>query len=143
MSPMAKYHAHRFPAESVLAMPETFEWFDFNMDTIRSLTDVQQRHAEFVTTRDGLFSGLHFHLVLECGDGSDPITRVDTLRDDTSWSSTYLHLFDDGMWLPEGTTIVCDTTVTLDSTCPLYNVVVSLRESDADQFLADFTWDGT
>lgn len=133
-----KYHARCFDCDYLLAQPQPFEWLDFY-----KLQVAQKRRVTFVTERDGHFDGLHFHLLVEL----DELTSIDTLRTQTTWSTTYVRLVEDSLWLPSGTRIVCDCEANqkengTNRTVRYFCVRVLIGEPWDEKEVASFAWDG-
>ncbi|CAE8689999.1 unnamed protein product, partial [Polarella glacialis] len=85
LKPLTKYNVLRFNEEALLAPAQPFEWLEFQgLSSSESLRGLQQRTVEFITTRAGLFDGLHFHMRVQL----DSETSIDTLREQTTWSTT-------------------------------------------------------
>jgi len=130
---MTKYNADRFPQHAFLATPALFENLEFGGDL------QTKRHAvvEFVTNCDGVFDGLHFHMVVDM----DGLVSINTLLDDTSWNTTYVKLLEPGIFLPAGSRIICEVWVQLDRPDPLYSIAVSVHEI-SEKPVAEFCWSG-
>jgi len=127
---LVKYHADRFPFHAFLAKPKYFEDLDFGGDLQMERRDV----IEFITDISGVFDGLHFHMEVDM-DGHG---MIDTLHDDTSWSTTYVRLLDPGIFLPVGSRITCETHIDLDRADPFYSISVLVDR----QQVAKFSWSG-
>eukprot|EP00435_Cladocopium_sp_Y103_P002790 s4576_g1.t1 len=133
-----KYHARCFDSSHFLAEPQPFEWYEFGKSDC-----VQKRRVTFVTAKDGNFNGLHFHLLIEL----DEFTSIDTLRSETTWSTTYVRLIEESLWLPSGTRMVCDceTKLKCDGTnrgIRSFRVQVHIGEPWDEQEIASFSWEG-
>ena len=133
-----KYHARCFDSSHFLAEPQPFEWYEFGKSDC-----VQKRRVTFVTAKEGHFNGLHFHLLVEL----DEFTSIDTLRSETTWSTTYVRLIEDSVWLPAGTRMVCDCETKLKSDGPnqgirCFRVQVHIGEPWDEQEIASFSWEG-
>ena len=134
-----KYHARCFDSSHFLAEPQPFEWYEFGKSD-----SVQKRRVTFVTAKDGNFDGLHFHLLIEL----DEFTSIDTLRSETTWSTTYVRLIEDSVWLPAGTRMVCDCETKLKSDgsdgsgIRCFRVQVHIGEPWDEQEIASFSWEG-
>ena len=70
-----KYHLKRFPKALALAAPQTFEYLDFGGD----LQSRQKRRVEFRATRNGMFAGLHFSIVVDLDGQSNLSTCLPEL----------------------------------------------------------------
>ncbi len=133
-----KYHARCFDCDYLLAQPQPFEWLEFY-----KLQVAQKRRVTFVTEKDGHFDGLHFHLLVEL----DGFTSIDTLRTQTTWSTTYVRLLEDSLWLPSGTRIVCDCEANrketgTNRTVRYFCVQVLIGEPWDEKEVASFAWEG-
>lgn len=125
-----KYHARRFSEDSFLAAPAIFE--DLNFGAGMPLE--QTGNVDFDTTSDGVFDGLHFHMVVDM-DGE---RKINTMLEETSWETTYVRLFKPGIFLPAGSRISVKTHVRLNTTSPEYAVEVIV-----DKQTASFSWSGS
>jgi len=127
---LVKYHADRFPQHAFLAKPKYFEDLDFEGDL------QMERHGviEFITDLSGVFDGLHFHMEVDM-DGHG---MINTLHEDTSWSTTYVRLLDPGIFLPAGSRITCETYIDLDRPDPFYFIAVLVDR----QQIAKYSWSG-
>lgn len=132
-----KYHARNFDTDAMLAEAQPFEWLAFNAPT-SELTGRRSRRVVFVTDQDGDFDGFHFHLLVQL----DEDISIDTLESRTTWSTTYIKLFDKGLWLPAGTRIVCECDAWHDGHAQCYKINVLLDELGREKFLTEFTWEG-
>lgn len=132
-----KYNVLRFNSQAFLAAPQALEKLEFRQGA--DLVGRRHHSVEFTTTRGGVFDGLHFHLWIEL----DECTNIDTLATETSWSTTYVKLLDEGIWMPCGSRIVCDCWVCLDTSTPRYSVSVRNGELGREVFIAGFAWDGS
>lgn len=132
---LTKYHATRFPAGAALAPSSLLEDLDFGGE----LEPRQARTAEFRTRRGGVFDGLHFHMIVNMDD----YLTIDTLLQETTWRTTYVKLFEPGIYLPSGSRIVCETEVRLDSPEPHYSISVAIGEYGEEHKVASFTWSGS
>jgi len=132
---LTKYHATRFEERTILAAPELFEDLDFG----GNLQAQQFRLVEFKTIREGVFDGLHFHMVVDMDDS----LRIDTLQQDTTWRTTYVKLIEPGIYLPQGSRIVCKTEVMLDHPEPFYRISVQVGERGREEDVSTFSWSGT
>ncbi|CAE8632677.1 unnamed protein product, partial [Polarella glacialis] len=127
---------------ALLAPAQPFEWLEFQgLSSSESLRGLQQRTVEFITTRAGLFDGLHFHMRVQL----DSETSIDTLREQTTWSTTYVRLLAEGVWLPEASRLICDCRVWLDESSPRYAVAVRRPSTSCEQerLLGEFSWQGS
>ena len=134
-----KYHARCFDATKLLARPRFFEYLTFSAV---STPDAGRRRVVFITDMSGEFDGLHFHLHVQL----DESTEIDTLATRTTWSTTYVKLLERGVWLPEGSRIVCDcisgTKAGSTRGMPYYSVTVSIGEPWDEKKVASFCWEG-
>jgi len=131
---LGKYQVDRFPHHMSLAAPGIFEDLEFT----ENMRMHQHAIVEFITERSGIFDGFHFHMVVDM-DGS---RIINTLFDETSWSTTYIKLLEPGILLSKGSRIVCDTWVQLDRPAPLYSIAVFIGEYGNEQFVSTFSWSG-
>ena len=132
-----KYHARCFDSIHFLAQPQTFEWLDFQQSNFQNPC---KRRVTFVTEREGYFDGLHFHLLVEL----DEVASIDTLKNpDTTWSTTYVRLLEDGIWLSAGTRIVCDCeSKTEQKVLRCFSVKVYIGEPWEEREVTSFYWEG-
>jgi hypothetical protein len=126
------------PSEGFLAPPQPMEWLDF-----RSWLEVTStRTCRFETRRAGYFDGLHMHLVVEL-DGE---TTIDTYRERTTWTCTYVRLFDaaDAIWLEAGALVECVCKVDATADCPTYAIAVYVSRNGTGPLhhVADCSWCG-
>lgn len=143
--PHSPFHPMRYAARGItsrhfLAAPQPMEWLDFSSETGLSLKTT--RVCTFVTTRGGHFDGLHLHLLVALNAD----TTIDTHAERTSWTCTYVRLFDaaSAIWLAAGSRIECICDADLSSDCPEYAIRVSVANSEQEsmQYVASFTWRG-
>eukprot|EP00438_Fugacium_kawagutii_P007677 Skav202218 [mRNA] locus=scaffold1756:73384:74427:- [translate_table: standard] len=129
------YHARCFDSRNFLAPPQPFEWLEFGE------SHPTTRRVTFVTEKDGFFDGLHFHLLVQLDD----FTSIDTLRSETTWSTTYVRLVEDSFWLPVGTRMVCDCEARSDADRRIrcFSVRVHIGEPWDERHVASFSWEGT
>lgn len=130
-----KYHTHRFPVDRLLAAPQRLEFLDFS----GILEPSQHRVCEFRTAREAVFSGLHFHLVVNL----DGVTSIDTLTQTTTWATTFVKILDTGILLPAQSRIACITKAELGSTLPAYDIAVWVGEPGCDRLVGQFSWEGS
>eukprot|EP00931_Biecheleriopsis_adriatica_P107493 TRINITY_DN81837_c0_g1_i1.p1 TRINITY_DN81837_c0_g1~~TRINITY_DN81837_c0_g1_i1.p1 ORF type:complete len:452 (+),score=45.76 TRINITY_DN81837_c0_g1_i1:184-1356(+) len=127
---LVKYHADRFPEHAFLAKPAFFEDLDFS----RTLQMKQHEIVEFVTDRSGVFDGVHLHKLVDLAGRR----MINTLRDETSWNTTYVRLLDPGIFLPVGSRITCETWIEFDRPAPYYWIAVFVESKP----VAKFSWSG-
>jgi len=132
---LTKYHAVRFSEQSFLATPVAFEDLNFGPD----LQAKQLRDVEFITQRDGVFDGFHFHMLVDM-DGE---RCINTLHDECSWHTTYVRMMDPGMFLPAGSRIRCKTCVELTQEEPQYSFEVIVGNAQAESVVGSFSWSGS
>lgn len=87
--------------------------------------------------KPGFFDGLHFHLHVKL----DELTSIDTLSSETTWSTTYVKLLEDSLWLPAGQRIACRCKAWSRGSrgsMRCYSVRVCLGETE----VATFHWEG-
>ena len=137
--PGALYASRGFPSDHFLAASQPFEWLSFN----QHLPYKSTRTCLFTTSRDGWFDGLHMHLVVDV----DEANRIDTHRERTTWTCTYVRLLDtqDAVWLPSGSLIECVCNVDASTDSPAYSVKVSAScagDTGPLRHVADFAWRG-
>ncbi|CAE8630778.1 unnamed protein product [Polarella glacialis] len=137
LKPQTKYHAVRFDPDALLSASQTFEWLNFCAPS-SELKGCQERSVVFVTSRDALFDGLHFHLLVNL----DETTTIDTLESETTWNTTYVKLVDVGVWLPKGSRILCHCDTRYLGSRHCYSVSVLIGEAGQETFFADFSWEG-
>lgn len=130
-----KYHAARFSEEAFLAAPAIFEDLMFGPD----IRLEQTRTVHFATTRDGVFDGLHFHMLVDMGEEG----IINTLVDETTWTTTYLRLFQPGIFLPAGSRITVNMHVQLNTAAPEYSVEVMVNDQAKKPAAASFSWSGS
>jgi len=135
--PLQKYHVRCFSRNDMMAPLQRFEWLEFNASA-EKLRAPRYRKVIFITERDGVFDGLHFHLYVKL----DSETAIDTLATETTWSTTYVQLLDPGIWLPAGTRLECDCHAWLNGAKQCYAVKVKMGDVGQEQFLAEYSWAG-
>ena len=136
--PRALYAMRGFPVSHFLATPQPFELLDFN----QYLPQVSTRTCTFSTHSAALFDGLHMHLVVNLDD----VNSIDAYRERTTWTCSYVRLFDekDAIWLPAGALIECVCTVDASTNHPAYSVRVSVAHGAHApmQHVANYSWQG-
>jgi len=136
--PRAIYRIRGFPASSLLAPAQPFEWFDFEGD----LPLVQHRTCTFRTTRSGMFDGVHLHVKVQVDDATD----IDTYQQQTTWACTYIRLLSsrDAIWLPKDAVVVCECFVDVSSYRPKYtiDVLVALNAVSERVRVTSYSWQG-
>lgn len=132
--PEMKYHARCFDTSYHMAPAQAFEWLDFKDAT--SLQSCRRRRVTFVTS-SGHFDGLHFFLVVDLSPA-----HIDTSQQDTTWSTTYVKLFEEPLWLSENSRLVCDCEAQNVEGTMCYSVKVSLGEPWDEREVASFSWAG-
>ncbi|CAE7485634.1 unnamed protein product [Symbiodinium sp. CCMP2456] len=133
-----KYHARGFDAARLMARPRFFEFLEFSVEGLAKLENTCRSRVVFITDKEGEFDGLHFHLHVQL----DELTEIDTLSSATTWSTTYVKLLEQAVWLPEGARIVCECESGSRSGMRRYSVDVSVGEPWDERPLASFCWEG-
>ena len=132
------YASRGFPHDKMLSAPQPMEWLEFN----RRLPHKSVRTCRFRTHRAGFFDGLHMHLQIDL----DEDTTIDTYRERTTWTCTYVRLFGtaDAIWLPPNSLIECTCTVDASTHCPAYSIAVRIsRDGHTPTYhVAEFSWRG-
>ena len=81
---------------------------------------------------------MHLHMAIDL----DKRTTLDTLDTDTTWSTTYVKLSEDGVAVQAGDRIVCDCEAVLDTTRPHYLVHLRTGMVGAERTVGQFAWAG-
>ena len=136
--PDRMYAVRGFPSELFLSAPQAFEWLDFR----QTLPTTTRHTCRFRCSRGGHFDGLHMHLLVQV----DEQASIDAYHERTTWTCTYVRLFDaeSAIWLPAGALIECACTVDATTHCPAYSVDVSVSiDGNAPvRRVAGFSWRG-
>lgn len=138
--PQAIYRTQGVPRENFLDAPQLMEWFDFTKSS--ELDTRQRRVCDFKTQRDTKFDGLHLSLAVEL----DEFETIDSHKQTTSWSCTYIRLFAaaDAVFLPAGAMVRFTCMTDVSSDCPEYTVHVSIARDAQEQLchLTTYSWRG-
>jgi len=128
------------PSELFLGHPQPMEWLDFT----HRLPYTSTRTCRYRARSAGHLDGLHMHLVVEL----DELTSIDAYRERTTWTCTYVRLFDaahGGIWLAAGALIECVCRVDAAAHRPTYAIAVHVaHDGDASSLrhVADCSWSG-
>ena len=136
--PAGMYHTVGFPISKLIAPAQPMEWWEFN----EPLASSQRRVCTFYPSDSGYFEGLHLHLRTQLDDSSS----INTCTQATTWSCTWIRLFESGqaMWIDRGSRIDCICDVDVASLRPHYSidVCVTAKGTDAPRQVASYSWSG-
>jgi len=140
--PLERCSARRFPSSAIIADPQPMEIVDFQGGPEL----VQERVLEFRTRADGYFDGVHLHLLVDLDDDA----RIDLLEQHNSddldissnWSTIYVRLVDEALWLRTGSRIAVRCYVDLSGPVASYRISVWVGEQEGETHVADFSWSG-
>ena len=88
--------------------------------------------------RSGVLDGVHLHMRIQL----DRHTDINTLEQDTSWSTTYIRLSDAGVPVQQGDRIVCKCVAIFDSQLPQYSVKLGTGPVGRERLVGEFDWEG-
>eukprot|EP00932_Pfiesteria_piscicida_P005200 SRR837773.15106.p1 GENE.SRR837773.15106~~SRR837773.15106.p1 ORF type:complete len:208 (-),score=40.88 SRR837773.15106:125-664(-) len=151
IEPRVRHQALRFNRGALLAEPQPLEVLDFQHGPALR----QDRLLEFETECDGGFDGFHMHLQVDLDgrEGIDVLQLHNTKANNLcSWSTVYVRLLDEPIWLPAGSRIAMrcrsdlsqavlgelQTSTSLTS----YTLDVAIGPKGNESNVATFSWRG-
>eukprot|EP00928_Gymnodinium_smaydae_P010321 TRINITY_DN13882_c0_g1_i3.p1 TRINITY_DN13882_c0_g1~~TRINITY_DN13882_c0_g1_i3.p1 ORF type:complete len:555 (+),score=141.25 TRINITY_DN13882_c0_g1_i3:687-2351(+) len=140
------YSARFFGRKELLAEPQPLEELDFQAGPELE----QRRLLEFRTSRDGLFDGVHMHLLVDLGGPDAPEDCIDALAlhassdpaDRCSWATTYIRLLEEPIELPAGSRIAVRCTADLSTSLAKYSLEAFVGEGSEERSVSSFEWQG-